>query len=189
MTQRYYILSMGSISNAIRFAKAIICSQSWRKYTAFCKEMKTDLNPLWVRILTEVIYNDESVVLVDPDLFVTGSSEEIQTFIFLVTIIPFAHCYHHRYSVTTPEAANYAADFISSIEAKIHSLSFSEAHINNSNLKLILPKVTLASLLKLDLSHNSLDDEVFDTLHRLIKAGSKRISYINISHNLIRLAK
>jgi len=35
--QRYYILSMGSISNAIRFAKAIICAQSWRKYAAFCK--------------------------------------------------------------------------------------------------------------------------------------------------------
>jgi hypothetical protein len=68
-------LSLGSISLAIKFAKAIICAQSWIKYGAFCRENKIDINSLWIRILTEVIHNDESVILIDPDLFLTGSGE------------------------------------------------------------------------------------------------------------------
>jgi len=114
--------------------------------------MKTDINTLWIRVLTEIIYNDDSVVLVDPDLFLTGSPEEIQTFIGLMNVIPFAHCFHHRYSITTPEAAAYAVEFISSIQSKIHSLSFSQTHINSANLKQILLKLTLSSIIKLDLS-------------------------------------
>ena len=78
---------------------------------------------LWVRILTESIQNDNSVVLIDPDLFMTGSPEEIQSFIYLIAIIPFAHCFHHRYNINTLEAAKYASDFISAVEGKTHSLS------------------------------------------------------------------
>lgn len=56
--QKYYILAMGSISHAIKFAKAIACGQSWVRYRRFCREeLKTDPNVLWVRILTEVIHN------------------------------------------------------------------------------------------------------------------------------------
>jgi hypothetical protein len=68
------------------------------------------------------------------------------------------HCFHHRYSITTPEAASYASNFISKIENKIHMLSFKQAYLNNSNLKLVLSKITLANLLKLDLSENNLED-------------------------------
>lgn len=58
LMQKYYILSMGSISHAIKFAKAIACGQSWVRYRRFCREeLKTDPNVLWVRILTEVIHN------------------------------------------------------------------------------------------------------------------------------------
>jgi hypothetical protein len=64
----------GSVNGAIRLAKAIICAQAWKKYSAFCKEAKAEVNYMWVRVLTEIISNDESVVLIDPDLFVTGSS-------------------------------------------------------------------------------------------------------------------
>jgi hypothetical protein len=104
-------------------------------------------------------------------------------------IIPFAHCFHHRYSITTPEAASYASNFIGKIENKIHSLSFKQAHLNNANLKLVLTKINLANLLKIDLSENNLEDECLDILNRLIKAGSKRLSYINLSKNKIKLAK
>lgn len=65
----------GTVSNGIRLGKAIICSQSWRKYSNFCRELKVDPNYLWVRVLTETIQNDDSVILIDPDLFVTGSAE------------------------------------------------------------------------------------------------------------------
>lgn len=65
----------GTVNGAIRFAKAIICAQAWKKYSGFCKEVKTEVNYLWVRVLTEIIGNDESVVLVDPDFFITGSQE------------------------------------------------------------------------------------------------------------------
>jgi hypothetical protein len=144
---------------------------------------------MWVRVLTEIIYNDDSVVLVDPDLFLTGSPEEISAFIFLMNVIPFAHCFHHRYSITTAESAIYAVEFISAIQGKIHSLSFSQTHVNAANLKQVLLKLTLASLIKLDLSQNNLEDEVLETLNRLIKAGSKRLTYINLSKNKIKLAK
>lgn len=147
------------------------------------------MNTLWVRVLTEIIHNDDSVVLVDPDLFLTGSPEEIQAFIFLINLIPFAHCFHHRYSITTAEAAIYAVEFISSIQAKIHSLSFSQTNVNTANLKQVLLKLTLANLIKIDLSQNNLEDDVLDTLNRLIKAGSKRLTYINLSKNKIKLAK
>jgi hypothetical protein len=73
-------------------------------------------------------------------------------------MIPFAHCFHHRYSITTPEAASYALNFIDKIDNKIHSLSFKQAHLNTSNLKLILSKITLANLIKIDLSENNLED-------------------------------
>lgn len=67
---------MGNISHAIKFAKAITCGQSWVRYRRFCREeLKTDPNVLWVRILTEVIHNEDSVVLVDPDLFLSGLIE------------------------------------------------------------------------------------------------------------------
>lgn len=180
---------MGSISYAIKFAKAVICAQSWIKYSNFCRENKIEVNSLWVRILTEVVHNDDSVILIDPDLFLTGSSEEIQTFIALMIIIPFAHCFHHRYSITTPEAAAYALEFISKVENKIHSLSFKQAHLNNANLKLVLTKITLANLLKIDLSENNLEDEVLDILNRIIKGGSKKLAYINLSKNKIKLQK
>lgn len=129
------------------------------------------------------------MVLVDPDLFLSGSIEEIHAFIFLVSIIPFAHCFHHRYSIITPEAASYACEFISAMENKIHSLSFSKAHMSCANLKLVILKTTLVNLIKLDLSNNSLEDEVFDIVTRVIKAGSKKLSYINLSNNRLRLAK
>lgn len=35
--------------------------------------MKREVNGLWVRIMNEMIYNDYSVALVDPDMFVDGS--------------------------------------------------------------------------------------------------------------------
>ena len=58
LTQKYYILAIGSISHAIKFAKAVACGQSWVRYRRFCREeLKTDPNVLWVRILTEVIHN------------------------------------------------------------------------------------------------------------------------------------
>jgi len=66
------MIHAGSVHGAIRLAKAIICSQAWKKYSEYCKQMKVEVNPLWVRVLTEIIGNDESVVLVDPDLFATG---------------------------------------------------------------------------------------------------------------------
>ena len=103
---------MGTIPNAMKLAKAIKCSQSWKKYSGFCKQSKTEENYMWVRILTEMVQNDDSVVLIDPELFITGSQEEIQSFVSLMTFIEFAHCFHHRYNITTPEAADYAAAFI-----------------------------------------------------------------------------
>lgn len=144
---------------------------------------------MWVRIVTEIIYNDDSVVLVDPDLFVAGSREEIESFVFLITLIPFAHCFHHRYNITTTEAAQYACDFIVPIEKKVHSLSLKETNLDSTNCKYIFSKLMAANLVKLDLSSNNLDDEVFEALHKSIKAGAKRLSYINISKNKIKMGK
>ena len=64
---------MGNLHNAIRFAKALICGQSWAKYERLCYELRVQVNPMWGRVLTEVISNDDSVLLIDPDLFLTGS--------------------------------------------------------------------------------------------------------------------
>jgi hypothetical protein len=86
---------------------------------------------MWVRILTEVIQNDDSVILIDPDLFAKGTSEEIQSFIFLTAVIPFAHCFHHRYTINTPESAKYASEFIVPIEGKAHSLTFKNTNMNS----------------------------------------------------------
>jgi hypothetical protein len=79
----------------------------------------------------------------------------------LITVIPFAHCFHHRYSITTQESATYAADFITSIEGKIHSLSFRNTHLTSNNFKIVLMKAALGNLIKLDISENSLEDDVF----------------------------
>ena len=100
----------------------------------------------------------DSVVLIDPDLFATGEEQEIKSFIFLTAVIPFAHCYHHRYSINTFESANYASEFITAIEPKIHSLSFKETNLSSSIFKTVLSKCTLPNLLKLDLSGNNLDN-------------------------------
>lgn len=39
---------------------------------------------MWVRIITEVANNEKSVVLIDPDLFLSGSREEIKSFLVLI---------------------------------------------------------------------------------------------------------
>ena len=43
--------------------------------------------------------------------------------------------------------------------------------------------------MKLDVSHNFLTDEVVDVIHRTIKNGAKKLSYLNLSHNKIKLGK
>ena len=129
------------------------------------------------------------MVLVDPDMFVTGSDEEIKSFIFLTAVIPFAHCFHHRYNINTEEAAKYASDFISAIEGKMHSLSFKETNMSSEMFKTVIAKVTFPNLLKLDLSGNLFDDGVFDALNRLVKSGARRLSYLNLSRNMINLGK
>ena len=50
-------------------------------------------------------------------------------------------------------------------------------------------KSPLSSLMKLDVSHNFLTDEVVDVIHRTIKNGAKKPSYLNLSHNKIKLGK
>lgn len=52
---------------------------------------------MWIRLLIEIINDEKSVVLVDPDMFSSGFPEEINTFKLLMILIPFAHCFHHRY--------------------------------------------------------------------------------------------
>ena len=44
-------------------------------------------------------------------------------------------------------------------------------------------------LLKLDLSGNMLDDEAFDVVNRVVKAGAKKLFYLNLSRNMINLSK
>lgn len=84
--------------------------------------------------------------------------DEIQSFIFLIAVIPFAHCFHHRYNINTPEAAKYASDFISTIETKIHALSYKDTNLTCEHLKSVISKVTLPNLIRLDLSGNNFDD-------------------------------
>ena len=43
--------------------------------------------------------------------------------------------------------------------------------------------------MKLDLSHNLLTDEVVDIIPRCIKNGARKLSYLNLSHNQIKLGK
>lgn len=108
---------------------------------------------------------------------------------FLAVIIPFAHCFHHRYNINTQEAARYASEFIVPVETKMHSLSLKETNLTTELFRTVVGKVTLPNLIRLDLSGNALEDEVFDVLHRLIKAGAKKLTYINLSKNLISLGK
>jgi hypothetical protein len=49
--------------------------------------------------------------------------------------------------------------------------------------------VTLPNILRLDLSGNNFDDGVFDVLTRVIKAGAKRLCYLNLAFNGIKLGK
>jgi hypothetical protein len=87
------------------------------------------------------------------------------------------------------EAAGYASEFILSVEKKVHSLSFKETNLDSANCRFIFSKITVSNLIKLDLSSNCLDDEVFEALHRTMKGGSKRLSYINLSKNRIKMGK
>ena len=104
-------------------------------------------------------------------------------------MIPFAHCFHHRYNINTAESAQYASSFITPIEQKTHSLSFKETNMSSECLKGVIAKATLPNLFRLDLSGNNFNDEVFDVLNRLLKAGAKRLAYLNLSRNSINLSK
>lgn len=57
--------------------------------------------------------------------------------------------------------------------------------VNNMNA-VFINSVKLEHLMHLDLSHNKFTDEVFVNLQRLSKEG-KKLSYFNLSHNLINL--
>jgi len=52
-----------------------------------------------------------------------------------------------------------------------------------------IAKATLPNLFRLDLSGNNFNDEVFDVLNRVLKAGAKRLAYLNLSKNMINLSK
>jgi hypothetical protein len=45
----------------------------------------------------------------------------------------------------------------------------------------------LPNLIKIDLAKNKLDDEAFVVLQRMMKNGSVKLSYINLSYNNIKL--
>lgn len=74
-------------------------------------------------------------------------------------------------------------------QEKTHSLIMrhNSMAVNNMNA-VFINSVKLEHLMHLDLSHNKFTDEVFVNLQRLSKEG-KKLSYFNLSHNLINLHK
>ena len=89
------------LKDAFRFGKAIECSKAWLLYERHCREQNIEINYLWTSILVDIIMNENCITLIDPDLFLTGSNQEIKSFEFLIDRVVFAHTFQHRYAITT----------------------------------------------------------------------------------------
>lgn len=89
-----------------------MCARAWKKYEKYCEEQHIKTNRFWIRILIELLSNERSAVVIDPDLFLDGSRLEIQSFFVLMEDITFAHSFQHRYAIINSEAAQYAQEFI-----------------------------------------------------------------------------
>ena len=73
-----------TLKDSFRFAKALECGKAWIKYEKYCNDHGLAINPLWVSIIRELVNNEKAITLIDPDLFISGSSEEIKSFLFLI---------------------------------------------------------------------------------------------------------
>ena len=73
--KKFELLSFDGLRDGFRFCKALACAKAWMKYEQYCSEHDVPGNRLWVRILIELIQNEKSIVVIDPDLFLEGSTK------------------------------------------------------------------------------------------------------------------
>ena len=69
------MLVFPSIKDSFRYTKGLLCAQAWVKYEKYCEINKLPINLNWSRILSEVVTHENSLTLIDPDLFMDGSIE------------------------------------------------------------------------------------------------------------------
>lgn len=120
-----------TLKDSFRFAKGLMCAKAWLMYEKHCLENKQSLNFLWVRILQQIVTHENSLTLIDPDLFENGTYDELRSFFILVSSIPFAHSFQLRYSIVNEESVNYTIDFLKTFEEKLHSLNLSKTGTNS----------------------------------------------------------
>jgi hypothetical protein len=48
-------LQFPTMKDSFRFCKAIQCAKAWSNYEIFCHKMSITVNPLWFRILQEIV--------------------------------------------------------------------------------------------------------------------------------------
>lgn len=51
-----------------------MCGKAWLQYEKYCEKNNIPVNLLWVRILQEIVTHENSLTLIDPDLFARGTS-------------------------------------------------------------------------------------------------------------------
>lgn len=61
------------MKDGFRFCKALVCAKAWIYYEKYCRDNNIPINKMWVRIISEVANDEKSIVLIDPDLFLSGS--------------------------------------------------------------------------------------------------------------------
>jgi hypothetical protein len=62
-----------ALKESFRFAKGLMCAKAWMQYEKYCEKNKFPLNFMWVRILQEIVTHENSLTLIDPNLFATGA--------------------------------------------------------------------------------------------------------------------